>query len=259
MIDQDILLLEKYYRFKLSEEELQAFEEKVKTDESFAEKVMEYHRSQNDAAKFFQSAEESERDANWEKLWSEDETGDVMPSQSRNRWVRWAAAAMIIISGTWGLIYWQGNAQLSLEEVLVEAKAIDAMPEYKTLRADPQQQLISDAYAFFQEANYAAAIILLEKVSPDETHYVDALMLNAISHYQLEQYEAAQEKLELVGAVVDDEMKITVWWYQSLISIHLGNQAVARKMLSMIAESDHHLSKSAVHILDLLSQVQPEP
>lgn len=258
---KDFILIERYFKFQLSEEELSTFEQLMKDDAVFANLVYKYHASQKSATEFYTAEEEKKRKADWRNLLEQDEQHE----KNKNTIIylkRLVAAVVVILLGVaLFFVIFSTNKNQQWDELLAEARTMSPEVEIQLLRGSPENkedELFKDAYSLYLGKEYKSAILLFNKVQEDSKHYEDALLLTAISHYYVKEYETSLTLLDSLKDVSVLKYETVGLWYTSLNYLEQDKSEEAIPSLQKLSDSDNELSEKAKQLKQLILHFQSE-
>jgi len=259
-MNKDFGLIQKYYSFELSEKELAQFKTRVEEDEKFSKLVMSYHKSQKEASNYYQSKEELERKEKWNKLLLKEE---LLFFKKKNSFIGFkglAAASILLLVGITSLFYFfSENDNERWSKLLAEGKAMSPDLELTLLRGEvdnQEEKLFKDAHDFYLMEDYDAVIHLLKKVPEHDLHYEDAILLEAISHYRLGEY---QHSLNVLNSFEDKvEQEALLLFYKSLNYLEQKEIEKAKEILIQLNTANQKISTKAKQLQQLIYQFQSE-
>ncbi len=258
MVDKDLTLIERYYNFLLSDSELKDFESRMEQDAVLTQKVLDYHLAHKTAREFYNSAEERERVMAWEKLLQGDKS---KKNYAKRTYLGWAAGILLLV-GLWATSFWlKEDKPQNWSDLLVKAKTMTPDLNYRLLRGENpvlEEEILKDGYALLLSENYRKAIVLFSVVTVDDPYYEDALLLSAISHYELKEYQASLLTLSKMKATANTEQQIYLWWYESLNYLELRDVQKVRSALNQLKKQDGKIKEKADQLIQLIDQVEAE-
>ncbi len=230
----DVELIDKYFEFQLSEEELVAFEKRILVDSEFEQKVLTYYESEVTTNVLFENHEQQQRAQKWKELLDKEHTPKSKVISLKWQWISGIAASILIIFGIW-----QFNTKtepLDLTIALESAWNKKVGLDYNTLRSSVKDSLknqIVNAYRNYENKKYDSTLVILNHFKKTSPYYEDALLLRGLSLYENGFIEVSLKTLDtLVNYPTQKKAKVALW-YQGLIYLKEGNLIAAKKILAL--------------------------
>lgn len=215
-MSNEFQLIQRYYQFDLLEKELNDFRNRMDSDKAFARLVFHYHSSQKAAAEFYQSEEDRNRTANWERVLK----GETPFEQKKTPHFSYAwriAATLLVLIGISSLLsLFAKNDSEKWANLAIEAKEMNPRVEFAAMRGH-EKSLITDAFALYHSGEYPSAIQLFNKVADDSEHYSDAILFTALCYYQEKEYDQFFSLLDTTERNLPPKWQQQLLWYKGLI------------------------------------------
>ncbi|MGD1847166.1 MAG: tol-pal system YbgF family protein [Salibacteraceae bacterium] len=259
-MNQDSQLIQRYYRFELSEEELAAFQKRLATDTEFSTLVAQYHQSQKTAHDFYQSAEDTDRQKRWEKSLENSPSHSLEQPKNIFSWQRIAASILFLIGVGMLPFLLSDHETHNLQDLLAEAKALQPQEEWSTLRGAPsdnlEQALMADAHALYQSEDYSAALQLLNKVNDTSAYYSEAILFTALCHFHQNDHTAFLSLTENLDANVSPVIEKRLLWYRGIVYLELGETEKARAIFKQLTDQDISMGSKGHQLLQRLKAIE---
>ena len=249
--EKDIALIEKYLRKELSADDRKMVQERLQSDASFQEK-MKWHEDLLDVVRedrnremklFLKKVEEESKELELKNI-----ILDASSKIVQLKWIRWAAAILII-----GIVMWGVWSQFSFNSQKLFTEHFTTYPndlvrvERSSAKTDPLQS----AFIAYQDNDFDSAIRQFDQLLISNSS--DSLLFfKAVSHLSNGEIELATNIFEDLNAKEDWQYTEAVRWYLALGYLKLGQTNEAKKILEQIVnqENGHFQQSSAKEILE---------
>ena len=241
MSNEDIyILIDRYLAKELTDEEMQSFEERLKRDQDFAEKVRIYKSLENDLSmKFRHEVEKNKLSETLRQIVDEEIDSGGKNVISLN-WYYWAAAASVAILVVF-LFYPSSQPEY----------ADFAMHEPLTLTVrGSQDSTTAQAERFFNNGNYKGAVASLEALIDADSLNYELHLYKAISLLELNRFADAESmlnQLKVSGSIYKDQAQ----WYLALSALKQKQFDRCKTILQQIPPEAETFDK-AQQLLDKL-------
>jgi len=233
--EKDITFIVRYMNFQLSEKELIAFEERMKTDEAFVEKVALYEVSEDTVRESFYTDKENERLQKWQII-LEQKKNSILPNTNNIpwKWIGGIAAGFLLIISLWHINRPLQKSELTalLEDSWNKKVGLD----FNALRGtniDAVKQIISSAFKEYEEGKYSEAMRILKKVNTSTTNYEDVLLLRGLSLYKIGSVELSLQTLDSLSTYSTGRKAKVALWYKGLIYLDQNEMELAKQFLKI--------------------------
>ncbi len=192
----DTALIEKYLAGELSNEEVQAFEMRLKADMEFAETFKLYQSIENEMqADEDESQLRDELSQHTKKYFGEEERGKVIPMGPARK-KRWLYAAVAAAASITLLLIFNPfkNHRLNSEELYAQNAVPEDLPT--TLRGNNEDSLLAKATALYNKKNYMAALPLLDSITRAKPGEAQLQLALGICYLQTNKFEMAISKFD---------------------------------------------------------------
>lgn len=243
-------LIEKFLNNELSQEDKQAFDQKVHTDSEFAH---EFERRQAaHTAIDFLIAQSLKKDL--EALEAEgQQEGRIISLQKRkrNRIVLLSLAASLLLLFGYFSLYYNSDPGSTGPQL---AAANYETPDYNLRRGAPEvdfEDLLTKGINALKQKEYQTAIVALDSVTYGNEYYYIAQFYLAHAYYQAEQYEQAEQAFEVVSQGNDIRYQEDADWY-GLLACLAQDGDCTDKVDQLANDDSHSYQQQAVSIKDEL-------
>ena len=249
--EKDIALIEKYLRKELGADEHKKVEERLKSDASFQQQLkwhqdfMDVVREErnNEMKLFLKKVEEEKKELGLKNIFL-DETKKIV----QLKWIRWAAAVLVIGFVTWGV--W---SQFSFNPQNLYTEHFTTYPndlvrvERSSEKTDPLQR----AFVAYQDNDFDSAIRQFDQLLASSSSD-NILFFKAVSHLSKGDTELAINIFEKLNAKETWQYLEAVRWYLALTYLKTGQTNKAKNLLEQIdnQEGGHFQQSSAKEILE---------
>lgn len=243
MSQEELAYIERYWAKELSQEEMQDFDIRYKTDAAFASQVDLFRESQEAIEVLGQKRlKESFRKA----YQSENPPVKKLPT-------KWMLAAAAVIALLIAFALWPRNPQtpLSPEDLYASYYQFEALSLERG--SSETDSLFSVANTAFNEKAFVEAIPLLEKLK-DDTDFGRqeyALLHLGISYMEVGEWEKARLALNEISP--ESSFYTKAQWHLSLCLLAFNQAEQARPILKNLLEESKVYGKQAGEILERLS------
>lgn len=251
--EKDIALIEKYLRKELGEDERQKVEERLLSDASFQQK-MKWHEDFMDVVREDRNKEIKSflKEVEEEKIFltSKDKSSKNNTKIVQLKWIRWAAAVLVIGFVTWGV--W---SQFSFNPQNLYTEHFTTYPNdlVRVERSSEGTDPLQNAFVAYQDNDFDSAIRQFDQLLVS-TPSDNLLFFKAVSHLSKEDIELATNIFEDLYAKEPWQYSEAVRWYLALIYLKIGQTDNAKNLMEEIANQDdgHFQQSSAKEILEKL-------
>ena len=249
--EKDIALIERYLRKELGADERKKVEERLQSDASFQQK-MRWHEDFMDVVREDRNKEiksflkEVEEEKNY--LGIKDTNSKENTKIVQLKWIRWAAAVMVLGIVTWGV--W---IQFSFNPQKLYAAHFSTYPndlvrvERSSAETDPLQR----AFVAYQDQKFDSAIKQFDELLVSSSS--DSLLFfKAVALLSKGDTELATNIFEDLNTKEDWQYTEAVRWYLALSYLKFGQTKNAKSLLEQIAnqEGGHFQQSGAKEILE---------
>ena len=260
---EDDILIDNYLKGLLSQEEKQAFQERLASDARFREQFDLEHKlfnALNEDSWSYIESESSEVDEYKNLLEGDDmmalkktlsETNEAINSKTssnrRNIFMYLAAASVVLFLG----FQFFFNQDMSNQELYNAYVGLDDLPSFVS-RSDAPNSL-SKAQELFENRNYEDAITIFKSELNDKTYLGNILIYQGLAQTELEQFDEAQLTFdELINSrnLLDAEKG---YWYKALSYLKADNVEEAKTILKKIVLENLYNKSRAEELLDALN------
>jgi hypothetical protein len=234
--DKDSILIQRYFDLRLSETELDAFEERLKNDETFVQKVALYQTSIDIVNKKFPDEAQKQRNEHWQAAIS-NPTEKTSKKKYPQKLLIGIAASILLMLSIWQLSYpsQELNLDLLLQEAWDKNVGIDVIVRDNSNNAD--KEILQDALKAYKNNNYSHSLELLKVYDASFIDYHDVLILRSLSQHKLQNSSLALKTLDTLEAY---NAAITKW-YKGLIHLSNGDIDNAKNYLVIPNSNDEEL------------------
>ncbi|WP_299159998.1 tetratricopeptide repeat protein [uncultured Tenacibaculum sp.] len=261
-LEEDILI-EKYLKNQLSEDERKGFLEQMSVDASFKEKVVfekELFETLNENDWSFSENVNSEEVEELEAIFKSDAIKEIKesislaqeeykkPKKSTVKLIYLAAASVALIFTAYSLFFTVKTAPNELYAEYIQPNEL-----YSNIsrgEGDLVQSLI-EGETYFKEKKYAEALPIFIKVLPSNKNTASIYLYTAICQIELDKFVEAETTLNaLINSDLIDAQK--GYWYKSLLFIKSKQIEKAKKQLEFIIENNYFKYQKAEELLTKL-------
>lgn len=264
-MEEDILI-EKFIKGELTQEEKEAFLMRLSTDADFKHKVeleKELYASLNDTEwnpidkkahaeeikEYVKAFHAEDVLALKETLKKSNDTYQVNAAQKKQKNVfRYAIIAVsILVLGIGAMWKLQTKTPEQLYAAYIQ---INELPSMLT-RSNDQNSLIK-AQHVFEKGNYKEAVALFKREEEKYSNYKGIIAIYVgVAQTEMEQYKQAENTFdELIKSELIDATK--GYWYKALIYLKQGKIPETQKALKLIIERNYYNANKAQELLDKL-------
>lgn len=264
MNTSDDILLEKYFRGHLSEQELLVFNERKK-DPTFVEQLnieQQLFNSLNDSSWSFTENVDAKIVTEYQELFESEEINDLKATlktlnnkqhDSKVRSLNWkpivltvAAAVVLIIT-----IFSFNNQPVDSSEIYASYYKVDDLT-YSIVRSADLENSLQEAQQLFFEEQYEEALLLIDKhISQKGLDSPELYLMKGISLTELGSYQQAQLTYDsLINSDFLDAQK--GYWYKGLMYLKKGDTEQALTLFKKIESENYYNSSQASEIIKML-------
>lgn len=250
MSQEQLAYIERYWAQELSEEELQDFQIRYKTDPAFASQV-DLFREAKDAIEVLgqQKLKESFRKKYKTEQSTEQQTGTLKIKKLPVRWMFVAAAAIALLLV---FVLWQQNnpSSLSPTELYTQYYSFEALSlERGTDETDSLFVIANEAY---NAKAFDQAIPILQNLLEDGNFSRKDYALLHLGISQLEISEDSYALNTLSKISEESSFHVKAQWNMALIYLKQSEDKKARPILEMLIKNSRVYGKQAQEILERL-------
>jgi len=259
---EDDILIDNYLKGLLSQEEKQAFQERLASDARFREQFDLEHKlfnALNEDSWSYIESESSDVDEYKNLLEGDDmmalkktlsETNEAINSKTssnrRNIFMYLAAASVVLFLG----FQFFFNQDMSNQELYNAYVGLDDLPSFVS-RSDVPNSL-SKAQELFEARKYKDAINLFESAQNGNNNLAQILIYKGLAYTELEELDEAQFTFdELINSNLLDAEK--GYWYKALLYLKADQVEEAKTILKKIVAKNLHNKSKAEELLDTLN------
>jgi len=243
---EDYQLIQRFFDFELTDEELEKFNERMETDTDFVSRMHIYQQMSAHADNTIKSAVTTKKESSSNKI----------VSLRSGRFIRWAVAAILLLAiGSWVIF------QFYLHPTTPEQLATNYWNEteattFSNTRSDvpitSEEALLTQASDAFVVNNFQETITILSAISIPDTLYAKAALLKGQAFFHLSRYDEAADQFQKVIDSEKNEYNDIAYWYQALTFLKLGQLENAKNNLEYIVTQGYTLESNASTLLDEL-------
>ncbi|MCP9770778.1 hypothetical protein EGI22_22975 [Lacihabitans sp. LS3-19] len=236
-------LIEKYFENTLTEQELKAFEENLRSNASFKEEF-EFQKSLK------QSIHLKERNELKSILKGFDnKNSDVrFEIQKNNKVWRFAAAAVVLILAAFGIYKYQTDGKNTQDLYLAYHQPYPNIVA-PNVRGENTEGIKNEAFKAYEAENYQEAIRLFSQIKDEEF----AIFYTAISYLELNENQKAIEILKS-NKFSETPFPFETYnkWYLALAYLKTGQKNEAKTILEDLTKTDNPQKQKAQELLNEL-------
>ena len=262
-MDKD-LLIEKYLKKQLSQEEQTSFEKRLENDtelrkQFFFEKEM-FDSFNDDSWSFIENNENDEireLDAffksdelqSFKKTIAAGEQAFKKKPATKIRklyFIPIAASIVLLI----GVFYKNFNTTVNNEQLYNTYIAQTNLPSFIN-RGDTDKVNLAKGEALFNDKKYSQAVDIFEEALKTNKDNANLFLYTAISYIELNQYKKASSIIEaLINSDLIDAQK--GYWYKGLLYIKQKKYKKAKNTFKLIVDKSYYNKEKAAEIIDIL-------
>lgn len=244
---KDLNIMERYFDFDLSEQELQEFNERVKSDPDFAEKVSQYEFALTFTEKIYKTESESTlKKEQFKSLLNQanpkgnsaakdsQPEAKVVPINYKKYWFAAAASIALLLMAVWLFSPSAQNPQQLAANYWQETRTSVTTTLKSSTDQEQNIKLLKAADKSFMANNYQEALNHLNEIPTSFKEYNKVLLLKGQSFFGLNQYQNAIESYQLA---IEKGAPQQALWYQALAYIRDGNLLSAQQNLNKILKA----------------------
>lgn len=249
--------IEAYLNGELEGEELQKFEQQIKTDTSFAAQVAQ-HRELEEMLIGLEID-------NWRQraeILLEEKKAKISPkikslqtknARSKGQYFLKAAAVFLLVAG---LAYFYTSRptiapeQLAMSYFEQTEASIYGGIERGDAPSNENEQLLNTAHQQYQQNNYQQAATTLSKVGSSSPLYPESTLLIGLCQLHLQQYSEAIQSFQTVANHSNTLSQEEANWLLALAHLQNGDREIGKKQLENIAAAKGGFSKQAASLLE---------
>lgn len=245
LTDKDIEIIESYFNQTLSEEDNQAFEQRLESDSAFRQAVYEYQAT----ATFLNTVREREQKAFLKKI--EATMPPVGIPIRRLDFRRWAVAAVGLVLVTVGVWQFWGGGDGGVKLKSLAKDYFEPYPALGITMGDEKVDIKTEALRTYAVNDFKNAIPLLQKAFEVEKDTM-LLFYRDIAFIGIGQPGNAEDNLKVLlnSEIIPHEL---VKWYLALIYIELNQKENALPLLQNVADTEGENQEKAI---DLMSKIK---
>ena len=264
-IEEDILI-ERFLKDKLSQEEKFSFEEKLISDPIFKEKYTfekQLFETLNEDSWSFAKNINSSEVKEYEKLFRNPETlkiKNAIAKANKNykdnngsknkKWFIYSGVATIALLIS---LYFFNITTPTSEKIYARYINTTEIPSIIN-RGDNNYQTLSQGQAYFNNKEYQKSEKLFSKELKNNTTNSSVYLFLAISQIELQQFKKAEETLNLLikSNLIDAEKG---YWFKSLLYLKSKEISKAKTILEVIISNKYYNYKKAKELLEKLDKL----
>lgn len=248
MNEKDIDIIENYLAGKLPAEDRKEVENRLLTDQEFAQRVEIFktlpHLVSSSSYDFRNELEDI-----YQEYQQENKASNTV---SRRTFMMAASIALLI--SIIGILIWLLPASLTPREMYAAHFTVPA--DNITVRNEQAiAPALQSAMKAYNEQAYSEAAAQFETILQNDADNVPVLFYSGVSYLVLEETEKAVQHLQKAVQMNDTTYKLTATWYLGLAYLQQGNIAPAQEVFSSLKESGSSYAKRAEDILQQLEEL----
>jgi tetratricopeptide (TPR) repeat protein len=243
-MDEDIyILIDRYLTGELNMEEQKGFEEKIRADADFAEKVLLYRSLTENMRSRFTGEEEEKR---LQETLSAISKAEIPVERSAKvvslRWYHWAAAASVALLA----VFWFYTGTSTLPEYSQYASH-----ETLALTERGSDSLQHHAEEAFNSKNYAQALTYFDKLLKTEPANTELQLFKGIALLELDRFQEAGSIFSTIKNS-DTVYRDKATWYLALTALKQKDYDRCKALLEQIpaGSEDHDRAREILKGLD---------
>ncbi|CAM1366220.1 hypothetical protein [Tenacibaculum xiamenense] len=230
--DNDFEYIEAYFNLEFTEKENSVFEERLKEDLSFANKVDSYAKSLKLVDSINLNSEENNRKMQWKEI-----LNDVEKNKSVRKlyWFFGIAASLLVLIGLNNYLF---LSQPDYDSLVQQAWSKNVGLDFilRGTGADQTELDLNRALDLYKKKDFNRALNLLTPYESTSKKYNDILLLKALTFYRLHKEDIALKTLDTLQLTSVHIAK----WYKGLIYLEKSDIKSAERFL--------HISTSNIEI-----------
>lgn len=260
---EDDILIERFLRNELSEEEKNQFLKRVHNDEVFKKQYVfekQLSESLNEDDWSYANNFESKEVEEYAELFKEKEIQqlkEVIQKANAEYKVRKKGRIIKLISAiaSVGLIFIMLNVFLKsavdTSKLYLENIQLIELPSFATRGNEITGLDLAKAESLFKEKRYKESLVVFDKVFISENDNSSVFIYKAIAHTELNQYREGELVLnELINSDLIDAEK--GYWYKSLLFVKSNQLKKAKATLNIIVNNSYYNTNKAKELLEQL-------
>lgn len=249
---ENLELIQRYFDFELSDEELERVEGKMLQDEQFLED-MQLYKSMDQFVEIQYPALPEEPTVHLEGT----KVVDLKPKKKvrSRKWMSLAAAlVLLVVSAVVFLLFLPPTASTDLAQTYwTDTNKV----VFSGLKSDQPTNsntvsLLQQASIAYSNQNYQATLAILNPITETDALFSSANLLRGEAFFELEQYQAAVDAFQEVIDAEQSSYRDIAYWLQALAHLKTDNTNAARSNLAFIVEQRYAKATAAEELLEKL-------
>lgn len=246
----DIEQIEKFLGGELSQEELQSFDLRLKSDKAFADTFAIYKTIDTEMS---ETADETALRDNLsefsQKYFDKEESAKVIPlNTAKKKW--WLYAAAAVITGLLIIKPWKENI-LSNEQLYAQYAVPVELPAI--VRGANDDSLLVKATNFYNKVKYSAALILLDSIVKQRPTEAQLQLALGICFVETGRYDSAINRFDSL-AVKESVYKYEALKWKALTFLKQGKKEACIDVLKQIPADAANYKETQKLLAELLKK-----
>lgn len=254
-MNNDYQLIKRFFKFDLSENELQQIEQRLQYDGQFRDKMRFYEYADTKFRTEFDGQEITEKQQlqqEWAKWKAITPNTPIYRRLLTPKILSIAASLVLLLAAS---LWWFGQKQMDKNELVAQYwQQTEQVAQSNTRTGatdDAHLQIFATAQRLYQKQQYGQALVQLEKIG-EGTLRDRILLLQGQCYFQLNEVNSAAQKFLQVIALEQVGLKDKAHWFLALTYLKGDNYGLAKQHLDVIIEQDYPLAKEAKALLKQL-------
>ncbi|WP_299887348.1 hypothetical protein [uncultured Lacinutrix sp.] len=266
-LEEDILI-ERFLRNELSEEERENFLKRINNDETFREMYnLEKQISEglNQKDWNFVANENTKELEEYDNLFKDEQTQKLKNEIKKvllKRKEKNSKRVLMLFTGAAAIVllllvinFFVSNTSLSTNELYAEYIHKEELVSFRSRGEDALEKELVVAEKEFKKKEYRKALNLFNKSLEKEKDYSSLYIYKAVSHIELKEYNEAEIILnELINTNLIDAEK--GFWYKSLLYVKANKLSEAKSVLNKIIQESYFKKEQAKELLDKIEELK---
>lgn len=254
-IPNDYELIQRFFEWELSDEERQAFEQRMESDTTFLQRIESYQAIDEQIELQFnqnETAKQQKIKKDWKN--TKHEPTKVRPLASRKRWLRMtgiAASFLLLIALAWWLL--PSNTTTSPQILASAYYQKTGHQSVSTFRSsaeqNPTDKTLEKASTAFKAKQYTQALDMLQAIPSIYPLYHQVVLLRGQCYFGLENWIEAVQQFQAVIDAPEGGRKDLALWYQALTYLQQEEVEKAKQNLENIVAERYPIAKEAELLL----------
>lgn len=259
-IAADYELIQRFFEWELSDEERQAFEQRMESDTTFLQRIESYQAVDEQIELQFnqhENAKKQQLKRDWKN--TKHEPTKVRPLAPRKRWLRMtgiAASLLLLIALTWWLLpSTKHNSPQILAQTYYQKTGHQGVSTFRSsAEQNPTDKTLEKASTAFQAKQYGQALDMLKAIPSIYPLYHQVLLLRGQCYFGLGNWAEAIQQFQAVIDAPEGGRKDLALWYQALTYLQQEEVERAKQNLENIVAERYPIAKEAEQLLETLGR-----